>query len=77
MSGKYSSTPSFTAAKVFWTKTLPEADSFRNLFELPALFYAGVAIILAGVFAHPLLSRQAAHKPDPTTLGTAEAKALD
>lgn len=45
--------------------------------ELGALFYAGVAIILAGVFAHPLLSRQAAHKPDPTTLGTAEAKALD
>ncbi len=45
--------------------------------ELGGMFYAGVAIILAGVFAHPLLSRQAAHKPDATTLGTAEAKALD
>ncbi len=45
--------------------------------ELGGLFYAGVAIILAGVFAHPLLSRQAPHKPDPTTLGTAEAKSLD
>ena len=45
--------------------------------ELGAMFYAGVAIILAGVFAHPLLSRQPAHKPDPTTLGTAEAKSLD
>lgn len=45
--------------------------------ELGGMFYAGVAIILAGVFAHPLLSRQAVHKPDATTLGTAEAKALD
>lgn len=45
--------------------------------ELGGMFYAGVAIILAGVFAHPLLSRQPAHKPDPTTLGTAEAKSLD
>ena len=45
--------------------------------ELGAMFYAGVAIILAGVFAHPLLSRQPPHKPDPTTLGTAEAKSLD
>ncbi|MCX7033317.1 MAG: DMT family transporter [Arenimonas sp.] len=45
--------------------------------ELGGMFYAGVAIILAGVFAHPLLSRQSAHKPDPTTLGTAEAKSLD
>jgi drug/metabolite transporter (DMT)-like permease len=45
--------------------------------ELGGLFYAGVAIILAGVFAHPLLSRQPPHKPEPTTLGTAEAKSLD
>lgn len=45
--------------------------------ELGAMFYAGVAIILAGVFAHPLLSRQPPHKPDPTTLGTAEAKSMD
>ena len=45
--------------------------------ELGGMFYAGVAIILAGVFAHPLLSRQPPHKPDPAMLGTAEAKALD
>lgn len=45
--------------------------------ELGGMFYAGVAIILAGVFAHPLLSRQPPHKPDATNLGTAEAKALD
>jgi drug/metabolite transporter (DMT)-like permease len=45
--------------------------------DLGGMFYAGVAIILAGVFAHPLLSRQPPHKPDATTLGTAEAKALD
>lgn len=45
--------------------------------ELGGMFYAGVAIILAGVFAHPLLSRQPPHKPDATTLGTAEAKSLD
>lgn len=45
--------------------------------ELGPMFYAGVAIILAGVFAHPLLSRQPPHKPDPAMLGTAEAKALD
>jgi drug/metabolite transporter (DMT)-like permease len=45
--------------------------------ELGGMFYAGVAIILAGVFAHPLLSRQPLHKPEPTTLGTAESKSLD
>ena len=45
--------------------------------ELGGMFYAGVAIILAGVFAHPLLSRQPVHKPEPTTLGTAEAKSLE
>jgi drug/metabolite transporter (DMT)-like permease len=36
--------------------------------ELGGLFYAGVAIILAGVFAHPLLSRHPAQKPDPLAL---------
>ena len=45
--------------------------------ELGAMFYAGVAIILAGVFVHPLLSRQPPHKPDPSTLGAAESKSLD
>ncbi|MBW8366728.1 MAG: DMT family transporter [Arenimonas sp.] len=45
--------------------------------ELGGMFYAGVAVILAGVFAHPLLSRQPLHKPEPTTLGTAESKSLD
>jgi drug/metabolite transporter (DMT)-like permease len=45
--------------------------------ELGGMFYAGVAIILLGVFAHPLLSRGPVHKPEPTTLGTAESKTLD
>jgi len=45
--------------------------------ELGGMFYAGVAIILVGVFAHPLLSKGPAHKPEPTTLGTAESKTLD
>jgi drug/metabolite transporter (DMT)-like permease len=45
--------------------------------ELGGMFYAGVAIILAGVFAHPLLVRRPAHGPEPTMLGTAEAKSLD
>ena len=45
--------------------------------ELGGMFYAGVAIILAGVFVHPLLSRQPPHKPDAATLGTAESKSLD
>jgi len=45
--------------------------------ELGGMFYAGVAIILAGVFAHPLLSSVPARKPEPTTLGTAESKTLD
>ncbi|MFY2764153.1 DMT family transporter [Arenimonas sp. MALMAid1274] len=45
--------------------------------ELGAMFYAGVVIILSGVFLHPLLTRGPRHKPDPATLGTSEAKALD
>lgn len=45
--------------------------------ELGAMFYAGVAIILAGVFAHPLLVPQPRQKPEPILLGTSEAKSLD
>ncbi|MBP6626103.1 MAG: DMT family transporter [Arenimonas sp.] len=45
--------------------------------ELGAMFYAGVAIILAGVFAHPLLVPQPRHKPEPILLGTSESKSLD
>ncbi|MBS0381854.1 MAG: DMT family transporter [Proteobacteria bacterium] len=45
--------------------------------ELDAWFYAGVAIILAAVFAHPLLSRRPAAKPPETVLGTAESKAIE
>ncbi len=45
--------------------------------ELGAMFYAGVAIILAGVFAHPLLVPHPRQKPAPTMLGTAESKSLD
>lgn len=45
--------------------------------ELGGMFYAGVAIILSGVFLHPLLSREPLHKPEPATLGASEAKSLD
>jgi drug/metabolite transporter (DMT)-like permease len=45
--------------------------------ELGLMFYLGVAVILGGVFAHPLLSRQPPQRPEPATLGTAETKALD
>ena len=45
--------------------------------ELGGMFYAGVAIILAGVFAHPLLMRRPAQAPEPTLLGTAETKSID
>lgn len=45
--------------------------------ELGGLFYAGVALILAGVFAHPLLVRQPPHPPEASSLGTAEAKVVD
>jgi drug/metabolite transporter (DMT)-like permease len=43
--------------------------------ELTALFYGGVAIILAAVFAHPLLARprRVGHAE---LLGTAEAKQI-
>ena len=41
------------------------------------LAYAGVAIILVGVFAHPLLVRRPPHRADPMPLGTAESKTVD
>jgi drug/metabolite transporter (DMT)-like permease len=45
--------------------------------ELGPMFYAGVAIILAGVFVHPWLVKAPPHAPDPALLGTSEAKSLD
>ncbi|HEX7325533.1 MAG TPA: DMT family transporter [Rhodanobacteraceae bacterium] len=45
--------------------------------QLDAWFYAGVAIILGAVFAHPVLMRHRAELPPETVLGTAESKALD
>ena len=45
--------------------------------ELGAMFYAGVAIILVGVFAHPLLVCRPPHRADPMPLGTAESKTVD
>lgn len=43
--------------------------------ELTPLFYAGVAIILAAVFVHPMLTRRRALS-QPELLGTSEAKNL-
>ncbi len=43
--------------------------------ELTPLFYAGVAIILAAVFVHPLLGKPKALQ-HPEVLGTAEAKGI-
>ena len=45
--------------------------------QLDAWFYAGVAIILGAVFAHPLLARRAAAMPPAEVLGTAESRGLD
>ncbi|HET7359212.1 MAG TPA: DMT family transporter [Rhodanobacteraceae bacterium] len=42
--------------------------------QLDWLFYVGVLVVLATVFAHPLISRREARKPLPELLGTAEAK---
>ena len=39
-------------------------------------FYLGVAIILAAVFAHPLLARRLPHESQPELLATAEAKGV-
>lgn len=41
--------------------------------ELDSLFYVGMAVILAAVFAHPLISRRPAAMPDPETLATTES----
>lgn len=45
--------------------------------QMDAWFYAGVAIILAAVFMHPLLTRRPAARPPAVVLGTAESKAID
>ncbi len=45
--------------------------------QLDAWFYAGVAIILGAVFAHPLLIRRPAVKPPASVLGTAESKSFE
>lgn len=45
--------------------------------ELGLMFYLGVAIILAGVFAHPLLVHRAPGKPAPELLGTAPSRSQD
>ena len=45
--------------------------------QLDAWFYAGVAIILAAVFAHPFLTRRPAVKPPASVLGTAESKSFE
>ena len=41
--------------------------------ELDGKFYLGVAIILAAVFAHPLLNRRRGEPAQPELLGTAES----
>lgn len=41
--------------------------------QLDAWFYAGVAVILAAVFIHPLLNRQQNTPTQPELLGTAES----
>jgi drug/metabolite transporter (DMT)-like permease len=45
--------------------------------QLDAWFYAGVAIILGAVFAHPFLTRRPASKPPASVLGTAESKSFE
>ncbi|MCE5234100.1 MAG: DMT family transporter [Mizugakiibacter sp.] len=44
--------------------------------ELSPAFYAGVAIILAAVFLHPLLTWRSAPADHPEVLGTAESKGI-
>lgn len=44
--------------------------------ELSPAFYAGVAIVLAAVFLHPLLTRRSAPADHPEVLGTAESKGI-
>ncbi|HUA79774.1 MAG TPA: DMT family transporter [Dyella sp.] len=45
--------------------------------QLDGWFYAGVAVILAAVFAHPLLHRKENASVQPELLGTAESHNLD
>ncbi|MHA6202926.1 DMT family transporter [Dyella soli] len=44
--------------------------------ELDAWFYAGVAVILAAVFVHPLLSRRQTQPAQPDLLGTTESHSV-
>ncbi|WP_114238205.1 DMT family transporter [Dyella sp. C9] len=44
--------------------------------QLDIWFYAGVAVILAAVFAHPLLTRQRGKPSQPELLGTAESHSV-
>ncbi|WP_243047329.1 DMT family transporter [Dyella sp. RRB7] len=44
--------------------------------ELDGWFYAGVAVILAAVFMHPLLGRPSAQPSQPELLGTAESHSV-
>ncbi|MFC4527836.1 DMT family transporter [Dyella halodurans] len=44
--------------------------------QLDGWFYAGVAVILAAVFIHPLLSRQQAAPSQPELLGTSESHGI-
>jgi drug/metabolite transporter (DMT)-like permease len=44
--------------------------------ELDRWFYAGVALILAAVFMHPLLHRRARPTAQPELLGTAESRGM-
>jgi drug/metabolite transporter (DMT)-like permease len=44
--------------------------------ELDRWFYAGVAVILVAVFAHPLLNRRARAPGQPELLGTAESHGI-
>lgn len=45
--------------------------------QLDGWFYAGVVVILAAVFCHPLLHRQEPAAVQPELLGTAESHTLD
>jgi len=42
--------------------------------ELTPSFYAGVAVILLAVFAHPLIGKRPLQRPAPEILGTSESK---
>ena len=44
--------------------------------ELDGWFYAGVAVILAAVFMHPLLNRRRSAAAQPELLGTTESHGM-